>query len=367
MRLILVIFSMQVGGAERVMSIMANYWAAKNLDITVITFEDGTQTPFYELDSRINRVPLELAGASRKLFTGVKNNLLRLWRLRQTIVKARPHAVISFMPETNVLTLLATRGLRVPVLIAEHSDPENVPIGPIWARLRLWTYPWARKIVVLNKRARTFFRPRLRSLTTIIPNPVVIHHGDIGEAKKPASGRLVMAMGRLSWEKRFDLLLHAFARISDKHQNWTLMILGDGPLRSDIVSLQQELDLGGRIQLPGAVKCPHALLKQADLFVVSSQLEGFPMALCEAMACGVPVISTEYHSGVREIIEDGVNGVLVPPGNVDPLAKEMDRLMSDDTERRRLASRAPDVVGRFSLDKVMGMWEQLLEEAVQAG
>ena len=114
--------------------------------------------------------------------------------------------------------------------------------------------------------------------------------------------------------------------------------------------------------MPGTVRYPHVVLKRADMFVSSSELEGFPMALCEAMACGLPVIATEYHSAVREIIEDGQNGILVPTGDSEALAATMIHLIKDPGERKRLAGNSVEIGLRYSVDAVMERWEQLLKE-----
>jgi glycosyltransferase involved in cell wall biosynthesis len=144
-------------------------------------------------------------------------------------------------------------------------------------------------------------------------------------------------MGRLHPQKGFDLLLEAFSRIKDQYPDWSLTILGDGPLREQIESLRDELGLKGRVHLPGAVKNPHQVLKQAELFVLSSRREGFSLALLDAMSYGLPVVAFDCRSGPREIIRDGVDGVLVPPEDVGAMAEALGRLMSDESERNRLA------------------------------
>jgi glycosyltransferase involved in cell wall biosynthesis len=153
----------------------------------------------------------------------------------------------------------------------------------------------------------------------------------------------------------------AFAQLKERHPNWNLTILGEGPLRQVLESLRDQLGLTSRVFLLGYVRDTYYYLKKADLFVMCSRFEGFPNALCEAMACGIPVISTDCPSGPREIIRSGENGLLVQPEDVNALALAMDSLMSDEKERKRLGSRAVEVIERFSLEKIMRMWEEVLD------
>jgi glycosyltransferase involved in cell wall biosynthesis len=345
MRLIFVIYSLQAGGAERVLSIMANHWSAKSHTITLLTFEDDSKPAFYEIDSRIQQVSLGVAGASQNWFAGILNNLRRIYKLRRAIRTAHADTVISFMTETNVITLLASVGLGIPVVVTEHTDPWTGPVADTWEKLRLRLYPWANRVVVLNERAREFFKAFPRIHVVIMPNPVVIETNKKSEEiiLEVTGMNLIMAMGRLSKEKRFDLLIRAYSQVAEKYPDWGLMILGEGPERRGLEALRDELGLDNKVLLPGTVRHPHAMLKKGEIFVSSSDVEGFPMALCEAMACGLPVISTEYHSGVRDIIEDGQNGILVPAGDPAALVAAMMRLIKDPNERELLAENGVEI------------------------
>lgn len=363
--LTLVISSLSCGGAERVMSIMANYWADKGWKIDLLTLDDGTEPPFYKLDCRVRYVPLGLTQDSSNALIAIRNNLKRIQILRAAISESKPNAAIAFVEKTNVITLLATRGLNVPVVVSERTDPAMFSIGKIWGQLRQRTYPLAHRLVVQSKGALSYFSPQIQVRTIIIPNPVLPPPERKHRTNKPLVERAIIAVGRLGEEKGFDLLIRAFACLKDVHPDWRLTILGEGSLRRELEALREQLGLSHRIHLPGRVKNPYEYLNQADIFVLSSRFEGFPNALCEAMACALPVIATDCPSGPREIVRDGVDGILVPNKDVKALTVAMDRLMSDAGERKRLSERALEVTERFSLDKVMGMWEELLSQVLK--
>jgi GalNAc-alpha-(1->4)-GalNAc-alpha-(1->3)-diNAcBac-PP-undecaprenol alpha-1,4-N-acetyl-D-galactosaminyltransferase len=363
LHLVLVIPSLSSGGAERVLSTMANYWAERGHEINILTLDDGAEPPFYQLHPSVNHRPLGVAGQSGSVIAGIINNLRRILVLRHAIRETSPHVIISFTDQTNVVTVLATVRFPAPVIVAERIDPRYQPIGWGWELLRRWTYRRAAHLVAQTPGAMTFFSSAMQRRGSVIPNPVQPPRlrSSAGRADRQPT---IITIGRLSAQKGFDVLIRAFAQIAPRHAEWAVQIWGEGPLRDDLEMLVGELGLEARVQLPGRTTKVTEKLCAADLFVLSSRYEGFPNALCEAMACGLPVISFDCPSGPRAIIRDGIDGVLVRPGDVDALAAAMDRLMADESERRRLSARAPEVLDRFGVEKVMRMWEDLIREVV---
>jgi glycosyltransferase involved in cell wall biosynthesis len=308
-----------------------------------------------------------MAGDSPNVLTAIRNNLRRVAKLRNAIRAARPAAVISFMDTTNVLTILAVQGLGLPVIVAEFVHPAQYPIGRGWNLLRRLSYARASRLIVQTERNLKYHPRSIQRIARVIPNPVMvpIH----AQASVPCHARekskLVIAMGRLVEQKGFDLLLHAFSQVASKHPAWRLNIWGEGTKRSELEALIAKLGLEQRARLCGVTRQPFERMRESDLFVLSSRFEGLPNVLCEAMACALPVISFDCPTGPREIIRDGSDGVLVRNGDVEALAAAMDRLMGDEVERKRLSTRAMEVIERFKVEKVVGMWEQVLGESIR--
>jgi len=295
----------------------------------------------------------------------IRNNFNILLRLRQAIRASRPDLLVSFLDTDNVRCLLAMRGLgRIPTIVSERSDPHGWSIGRAWETLRRITYPWADCLVVQSPHALSYFPARLQAKGVVIPNPVLLPpRGPAMPAGPERTRQSVVTLGRLSRVKGHDQLIEAFARIAADFPDWDLVIHGDGPERGGLEAQVRSHRLEARILLPGNTTEVEASLRRADLFVLPSRVEGFPNALAEAMACGLPVISFDCASGPSELIRDGLDGVLVPPGDIPGLATAMARLMADPGERARIAGRAPEVMDRFSLAAIIAHWERAIAAA----
>ena len=363
MRVTLIIYALSSGGAERVMSILANYWVAHGWEVTLIMLVDPTQPPFYQLDPRIQIHSLGIAKNSTNPIAAIYHAGWRVWVLRQEIIASQPDAVISFMSAVNVYSILAGWNLDVPIIVSEHTYPGAIDANRVWQLLMKWSYRHADIVTVLTQNAVPFYPVADGYRTIAIPNPVLMP-APVIDTEPLLTSPSIIAIGRLEDCKGFDLLLRAFHQVQAKYPDWQLMILGEGSRRSQLEDLRSQLQLIDRVHLPGAVTNVREYLAQADLFVLSSRVEGFPMALCEAMACGVPVLAADCLSGPRDIIENGVNGVLVATEDLAALVAGLDRLMSDPTQRQHLAQNAPQILDRFGLDRVMEMWTDAIDKSI---
>jgi GalNAc-alpha-(1->4)-GalNAc-alpha-(1->3)-diNAcBac-PP-undecaprenol alpha-1,4-N-acetyl-D-galactosaminyltransferase len=363
MKVTLVIYGLGGGGAERVMSILANYWVAKGWEVTLIMLVDATQACFYPLDPRIQLKSLGLAKNSANWFAATYHTWQRVTRLRQELIADKPDVAIGFMNAVNVYTILAGWNLDIPTIVSEHTYPGANDANQIWQLLMKWSYRYADTIAVLTQNAVPFYPATKGYHPIVLPNPVPIPPPAVMTAQLLPAHSLV-AVGRLDPRKGFDLLLRAFHQIRDRYPDWQLTILGEGTTRAELEDLRAQLQLTDCVHIPGAVKNVSDYLYQADLFVLPSRVEGFPMALCEAMACGLPVLAADCLSGPRDIIEDGVNGILVPTEDIDALAAGLATLMSDPLKRQYLAQNAPQVLDRFGLERVDQMWTDAIDKSI---
>ena len=356
----IVIHSLHGGGVERITAAMANHWAAVGDKVTLISL-DHDRDDRYPLNPNVSRVALDLMSESTGVWEAMYRNVDRIRKLRTAIHESKPDVVVSLLERTNILTLMACAGLNVRNVICERTDPRHYDIGRVWSSLRRLTYPRCGALVVQTQGVASWARGIVGGRPVfVVPNPVL--DPSLPAATDEQREPIILCMGRLDPVKAFDCAIEGFGLIAEHHPDWKLRILGEGPERPALEAQIADLNLSQQVDLPGWVNDPVDELLGGRIFLLTSRWEGFPNAILEAMACGLPTVSFDIESGPSEIIRVGTDGFLIEPGRVDMLATAMQLLMSDDELRCELAASAPDVVQRFGREEFFRQWDAILDK-----
>lgn len=357
--------SLGCGGAERVFTLLARGFDERGHRVVAIT--TTAKEDFYTLPSGITRIAFDLVGRRRaheatlSWPTMAFRALANLPVLRSAILRTRPDVVVTFGDQINIVVLLCMLGSGCPVVISEHNDSSRHRLALPWRILRRLAYARSERLVSVSVGVDRGFRWLPAQKRTVIYNPVEVPGTSDPNTTLPAGlhpGRFVVAVGRLTSQKGFDLLLEAASNVLPDAPGWSLAILGQGEDHASLTARASALGLGKRVVFLGAIADPFTVLRQAAFFVLSSRWEGFPMVLLEALACELPVVSFDCPSGPSEVVKHGANGLLVPAEDVDQLAVAMRRMIDEETTRERMRGRAVQSVHRFSLDTIMTEWER---------
>lgn len=361
MRLVLIISSLGIGGAERVLVTLAGAWVRQGHAVRIITFQAKPAELPFPIDDAVQVEFLNCAVSFRRPLAAFVKLPLLLSKLRKAMLASHAERAISFMDQTNLITIIALAGTGIHLTVAERCDPlrsslMDLPLPRLVLRavhrIREKLYSRATRVVIQTDRARERFASPLRERAVVIPNPVSTPKTVLSDYTKP----VVVALGRLVRQKRFDVLISAFATLKDEFPDWQLIVFGNGPQRQALQKQIDDANVGDRILLPGAVKDPSEAFNHGSIFVLSSESEGFPGALCEAMAHGLPAISTDCEFGPAEIVTDEMDGILVPINDPQLLAHALTRLIKSPELRLALGANAKRISARLDLDTIAKLW-----------
>lgn len=364
--ILVVLSALNMGGTQRNVSILVNEWAKVGHKVTLIcTYEEEIAKHF------LIHKDVKLIFFKKNIFTSKFKplNLLRkLLKLRKIIKSQDPDVIVSFLSRINVAVALAAFRLRSSLIICERSWPPFVSLNKKILWFRKIIFKNVKKIVVQTTKSKKWLEKGLSQIEVIvIPNPTLypipISRQNIINPRSIVneSRRIILASGRMDKVKQFDLLIKAYSKIKNSHDNWDLVILGEGIERKSLDSLVESLKLKKRVFLPGKAGNISEWYERANLFVLSSQVEGFPNVLLEAMSYGIPSISFDCDTGPRDMIEQGVNGVLINPKEKDVgLSEAMDELIMNKEYRQKLSENSVLVREKYSLSNVMDKWNRAL-------
>lgn len=342
-RIFFIIPTLKQGGAERVMAELTNQFCHyDSIEIHLVLLAKAEI--FYQLDSRI--IVHQLGFENRGFFQKKIAELRTFIELRALLKQHQPDSVLSFMDKYNVFTLLASAFTKTKVFVSERSNPRKKRTWHMHL-LRKYLYSYAGGIIAQTELAKEeLFSLTKHEKIKVIPNPVK----EIKFFSEMKRENIIINVGRLVPEKGQKYLIEAFGRIDP--EEWRLVILGEGPLKDDLKNQAKALNIADKVELPGAVKEVDWWLARSSIFVFPSVSEGFPNALVEAMAAGLPCISFDCDSGPRDIIVDGVNGILVGEKDVDILSATLSCLMENEVLRKNLSKEAVKVRKDLAAERI---------------
>lgn len=346
--ILFVIGSMRKAGAERVISILANHYAKKGWNVSILTLLDDSCD--YKLVDTINIKYVGVKGKSRR-----KQLLMWLGGIRKYVKDTNPEVIVSFIARINILTLISCLGLGKKVIVSERNDPYSdgrtkfIDIGTnILYRL-------SNKIIFQTNWAKNYFPKYIQNKGVVIPNPIII----TTKATTIRKNKIV-SVGRLRKQKNHSLLIEAFSELIKKYPDYELYIYGTGDLKDELLRKINDLKISDKVFLPGVINDIHEEIKDASMFVLSSNYEGLSNALLEAMSMGIPCISTNC-SGINEYIENGVNGILVPINDVQCLKEKMIELIENSDLSNLLIENAIESSKKFTKEIIIDKWEKSIE------
>ncbi len=355
--IVLVIGDLGNGGTQRVFATLANLWAAQGRKVCVIT-QSGPETDFHHLEPRVQRFVFGKLAESNGLFTGLFSNIARIFSLRRALRQANAKVVVAAVPPTAVLAVLAGIGLKTRIVVAERNDPARQSYGRYWDFLRRYLYPRAALVTANSLGALESLRAFVpEERLAHLPNPLVSGNGEASGARRQP---ILLNVGRLQRAKGQDVLIEAFAMIAAEFPEWRLAIAGRGKLEDSLRALAESKGITERIDWLGETSEIWKHYATASIFVLPSRHEGTPNALLEAMSAGLPAIVTQASPGPLELVEDGVNGLVVPVDDPMALAAALRTLIGDSALRARQGGAGRERIGEFSIDIVSQRWEQVL-------
>ena len=358
MKVTFFVSSLSGGGAERVVANLANFLTDKGIEVDVITVTDEVT---YQISDKVRHLPLSRKSKLPHFFT----NLIRLYRLNRYLRKQKVDLYIPFLPFHAALLMRQRRIFKAPVAIAERGDPYNY-WGKSEKKLRQFQklYSRADGYFFQTDDAREYYRSQGIDVTNsqVIPN--AINPLFLSSPKKDytVDNKLVVGIGRFSKQKNFHSLIKAFAKVHESFPEHRLVIYGDGPLRPEYQQLIESLGLQKVVDLPGYINDIPSKIINASVFALSSDYEGMPNALAEAMALGVPCVSTDCPvGGPKFLIKDGENGLLVPVNDPDALAAAINKLLSNLALAESIGRQATRIADDLTPEVIYGRWLSFIQ------
>ena len=347
MKALFVTAGMDGGGTERVIAVLANYMVQHGHDVTIL-MTVGEES-VYELDNRI-----KLAGIGERTGGRIGKRVERIRKIRRYFREDKERVILSFGIETNLFSILAGLLLKNKILVSERNDPNRCS----YPAIRNLLYQFADGFVFQTKAAQQCFGRNIRKKSVVIANPV---KDSLPEPFQGERRKRISAVGRLEPQKNHKLLISAFAEFYKTHPDYELFIYGKGELQRELQELAEQSGISSQVKFPGFAKNVPEQIKADAMYVLSSDYEGISNSLMEAMAIGMPVISTDCPiGGSALLIQSGVSGILTPVGDTKALTEAMCRIADEPEKAQKMAQRAQEIRETYSTSKICTQWMEFI-------
>jgi len=355
------------GGVERMVIALANEMADRGHQVALFTWDRAVAEAFYPISSKVTWIRLDLGDSA--VSAGILLRLRRAIAVRRHISAFRPDVITAFQGGAFKALSLYCAGLKIPIIAAERNAPtlyDHTSAGDKGRQDAFNAFRKARYLVVQCEAYRPMHPEFLQPKLLAIPNPVYPATGCASPDVPSKDGRFrLLAVGRLAYQKNYDCLIEAFARLQTSCPLWDLHILGEGEDRGKLEAYIRRENLSARVFLLGSTKTPSSHYLAAHLFCMASRWEGFPNALAEALAHGLPAVGFAESAGVNVLIEHGRNGLLARGnGDVTELAGSLSRLMGNPVERRSMGVMARASTMQYSPEVIMDKWETVFSKVI---
>lgn len=360
-RILFVISSLRVGGTQKILATLASHLEDCGYEIHLAT-QAPPQSDEFLLRPTVRRHQFGYEENSADVLSALKNNLARIRKLRTTCLELKPDVIISFLGETNILTIIATRFTNTRLVVNERSNLRQESIGRIWHLLRRLTYRFATRVISNSGDSYSaLLRYVNHSKLRLIANPIQIPSSYQETQRKSGENILLLTVSRCSKEKGIDVLLHAIKYIVDQGATgFSLRVVGDGPCLGELMSLATAMGLEEVVDWRGQELDVEKHYREADIFVLASRYEGMPNVLLEAAAHRIPLVVTESSLAVRRFINQNQNGILVPTESPEELGHALQRLIVSPKQRAVLVETGEKVFSEKSAEQILRQWEEAL-------
>ena len=362
MKIIFYLGSMTKGGAERVISNISDFLTKKGYEIYIITTVAGKS--MYTLNERV--IHLTLDKENEQINGRIKRNQVRIKRLDEYIKKIEPDVILSLLPEPTFKLMHLRNKIKVPIIISDRNDPKVEYANPIYYYFMNKYYKKADGFIFQTEEAQKYFKKRIQNNSVVIPNPINEKFVNLPAINEKQKEKTVINVGRLTSQKNQKVLIDAFEIVHKQHNDYILKIFGEGELKEELQKQIDEKHMNGYVKLMGETENIVEELQKSMMFVLSSDYEGMPNALMEAMAVGLPVISTDCPcGGPRYLIKNNDNGILVQVNNKDEIVKAICKIIEDENFAKNIGKNAKKIVDDVNPVKIFEMWENYINEIVK--